>query len=125
MKAYRYRLAPLLLMALVTILSGCPEPIDDPVGTTGRRRPTPTPLGGQVGGATPVPQDGNPAGNVTGKVPTPTPTGGATPSPSPSPTRAPIQTPVPAETNTPAPDPSPTEFNPVGENPFVTPLPEP
>lgn len=113
MLVLRYRLVSLVLLGLVAMLSGCPEP-EDAVGNVVRRRASPTPLGGSVGQATPTPIP-NPAGNVTGNVPTPTPTGTAV-TPTPSPTRAPLHTPVPAETATPAPEPSPTEFTPIGED---------
>lgn len=93
------RLAPLLLVAIPSLLAGCPEPEE----TSVLPRPKATLFEGTVGGATPTPA---PKAESPSPVPTPTPT----------PTRAPLQTPVPAETATPAPETSPTEFTPIGED---------
>lgn len=95
------RPVPLLLMAIASLLAGCPEPEE----TSVLPRPKATLLEGTVAGATPTPapKTGSP---TPGPVPTPTPT----------PTRAPLQTPVPAGTATPAPEASPTEFTPIGED---------
>lgn len=110
--AHGNRLLPLLLLALLSPLSGCFEP-EEVSGSFVRSKP---PRGARnVSSSMPTPAPratGSPTINVKSSVPTP------------APTRAPLQIPVPAETATPAPTPAPTEFMPIGDNPLVpTPLP--
>lgn len=114
------RTAPMLLVLLVGLLSGCPEP--DVSDTPIRKRPSATPtLGGTIGGATPTPgtgssatptTSGSPAGGIDSTFKTPTPV----PTPSPTPTLAPLVTPVPVVTQPPpSATPEPLPSDPVGQ----------
>ena len=123
-------LAPWVMIALVTCLSGCPG---DDVGVDGNTdvadatpRPRSTSPGGTVTGEqdgsspsglkTPPPGGSGVGGNITGTLSSPTPPPPITGiTPTPAPTLAPIVKPVDGGNTLPSSDPLPVPSNPIGK----------